>query len=189
MRFELRELVKRLGLTAIYVTHDQEDAFALCDRIAVMTSGRILQVGTPQQIYEQPTAVAVARFLGKNNLIPVMRVSSMKSTAGAFKTIDGGHILNLSVNRSGLAPLDRPCVLAIRPENVRITPNDCITPATENCFIGEVVDVRFAGGTLGVHITAGGLGLEASALEQGPFRVGSRCCVFLPPEHLRLLNE
>src|SRR6202171_3595482 len=78
-RGELRELVSRLGLTAVYVTHDQEEAFALCDRISVMSEGKILQTGTPRELYERPAQVSVARFLGRNNLIRAMRLSAMKS--------------------------------------------------------------------------------------------------------------
>src|SRR6267143_455559 len=72
-RRELRALVKRLNLTAVYVTHDQEEAFALCDRIAVMSEGRVLQTGEPRELYHQPTSVEVAKFLGRNNLIRAMR--------------------------------------------------------------------------------------------------------------------
>src|SRR6185295_8900164 len=71
-RSELRQLVTRLGLTAVYVTHDQDEAFALCHRIAVMKAGSILQIGTARELYEQPAGVGVARFLGRNNLIPAM---------------------------------------------------------------------------------------------------------------------
>src|ERR1041384_2579936 len=72
-RGELRELVVRLGLTAVYVTHDQDEAFALCDRISVMSDGRVLQTGAPRELYEHPAQIVVARFLGRNNLIRAMR--------------------------------------------------------------------------------------------------------------------
>src|SRR5258706_9064506 len=88
-RGELRELVKRLGLTAVYVTHDQEEAFALCDRIAVMFQGQILQFGAPRELYEHPAHTSVARFLGRNNLISAMRLSAMKAETGEFKTLEG----------------------------------------------------------------------------------------------------
>src|ERR1700687_2444030 len=64
-RRELRELVARLGLTAVYVTHDQEEAFALCDRVGVMFQGQILQTGSPRKLYEHPAQFSVARFLGR----------------------------------------------------------------------------------------------------------------------------
>src|SRR5688500_10538707 len=64
-RGELRELVTRLGLTAVYVTHYQEEAYALCDRISVMVGGRLMQTGEPRELYEHPSDIVVARFLGR----------------------------------------------------------------------------------------------------------------------------
>src|SRR5678816_337273 len=96
-RGELRELVQRLGLTAVYVTHDQEEAFALCDRISVMVGGRILQTGRPRDLYEHPAQLPVGRFLGRNNLIRVMRLTPSKTELGEFKTLDGGHTIRIQV--------------------------------------------------------------------------------------------
>jgi ABC-type Fe3+/spermidine/putrescine transport system ATPase subunit len=69
---ELRAIIKSLGLTAIYVTHDQAEAFAIADRMAVMNAGRIEQIDSPQTVYGAPSSVFVARFLGLNNIIPVL---------------------------------------------------------------------------------------------------------------------
>src|SRR5437762_936890 len=119
-RGELRELVTRLGLTAVYVTHDQEEAFALCDRISVMVGGRILQTGRPRDLYERPAQLSVGKFLGRNNLIRVMRLSSSKAELGEFKTLEGGHTIRMPINEKDLVPLNQPCILAIRPEHVLI---------------------------------------------------------------------
>src|SRR5260370_23327448 len=75
-RRELRALVKRLNLTAVYVTHDQEEAFALCDRIAVMNQGRVQQVGAPRELYDRPANTIVPGFLANNNLIRAIRLTS-----------------------------------------------------------------------------------------------------------------
>ncbi len=69
---ELRTIIKQAGVTAIYVTHDQREAFAIADRVAVMNAGRIQQIGTPEVIYRHPASVFVSRFLGLNNVLPVM---------------------------------------------------------------------------------------------------------------------
>src|ERR1044072_5669508 len=122
-RSELRELVTRLGLTAVYVTHDQEEAFALCDRISVMVGGKLMQTGRPRELYEQPAEIAVARFLGRNNLIRSMRLSSSKISDGEFKTLAGHHVLHVAVSKDELAPLNKPVVLAIRPEHVQLSTN------------------------------------------------------------------
>src|SRR5258705_1158403 len=110
-RSELRELVNRLGLTAVYVTHDQEEAFALCDRISVMVGGKIMQTGQPRELYEHPAQLSVGKFLGRNNLIRAMRLSAAKTELGEFKTLDGDHMLRLPVNEKHLAPLNQPCIL------------------------------------------------------------------------------
>ncbi len=130
-RGELRELVTRLGLTAVYVTHDQEEAYALCDRISVMVSGKLHQSGAPRKLYEEPADASVARFLGRNNLIRAMRLSLSKTATGEFKTLDGGHLIQIAVQHEDLAPLNQPVLLSIRPEHVQFTEQET---ATENTF-------------------------------------------------------
>ena len=93
-RGELRQLVNRLGLTAVYVTHDQEEAFALCDRISVMMNGRILQTGQPRELYGRPAHIPVARFLGRNNLIRRCVSVPAGQRLLSFKTLEGGHTLS-----------------------------------------------------------------------------------------------
>jgi ABC-type Fe3+/spermidine/putrescine transport system ATPase subunit len=186
-RGELRELVTRLGLTAVYVTHDQEEAFALCDRISVMVGGKLMQTGKPRELYEQPSDISVARFLGRNNLIRSMRLSSSKTGDGEFKTLDGEHKLHFTVGHDELAPLNQPVFLAIRPEHVRVT-NE--TPATTtNVLPARVREIVFAGATSTVHLDANGLTLEALVLQSNGLQVGQECKVVLAPEHLRLLKN
>src|SRR5205085_1475549 len=69
MRFELKEIHRRVGVTAIYVTHDQTEAMVLSDRIVVMGEGRVRQIGTPRELYQQPVDIHVAKFIGKTNLM------------------------------------------------------------------------------------------------------------------------
>ncbi len=185
-RSELRELVSRLRLTAVYVTHDQEEAFALCDRIGIMVSGRLLQTGGPRELYEHPNEISVARFLGRNNLIRVMRLSSSKSSNGEFKTLDGDHTLVLPIEAGDLAPLNKPCVLAIRPEHVILTKK---TEENGNVLTGRVREINFAGATSSVRVNANGLTLEALVLQSLDFTVGDECVVILPPERMSLLKE
>ena len=185
-RGELRELVTRLGLTAVYVTHDQEEAFALCDRISVMVGGRILQTGRPRDLYEHPALLSVAKFLGRNNLIRVMRLSSSKSQVGEFKTLEGGHLIRMPIDDQDLVPLNQPCILAIRPEHVRATKSNA---NLENALSATVRDVNFAGSTSSIKLDANGLILEALALEADCLAVGDAVDVVLPPERIALLKE
>ncbi|MCM3869175.1 MAG: ABC transporter ATP-binding protein [Pyrinomonadaceae bacterium] len=185
-RGELRELVNRLGLTAVYVTHDQEEAFALCDRISVMMSGRILQTGKPRELYEHPVQLSVARFLGRNNLIRVVRLSSSKSAVGEFKTLEGDHKLHLPIRNDDLAPMNKPCFLAIRPEHLLITRTNV---RSENVLPARVREFNFAGATTSIKLDANGLQLESLVLEPDSLAIGDSCFVTLPPERLLLLNE
>jgi ABC-type Fe3+/spermidine/putrescine transport system ATPase subunit len=185
-RSELKELVKRLDLTAVYVTHDQEEAFALCDRISVMMNGHILQTGQPRELYEHPAQVSVARFLGRNNLIKVMRLSSRTAALGEFKTLEGDHTLHLPVQRDELAPLNKPCFLAIRPEHLVISKS---ANERENVLAARVRELNFAGATSGIKLDANGLALEALVLQPDGLAIGESCFVTLPPEHLLLLKN
>jgi ABC-type Fe3+/spermidine/putrescine transport system ATPase subunit len=184
-RSELRELVTRLGLTAVYVTHDQEEAFALCDRISVMVGGKLMQTGHPRELYEEPAEIAVASFLGRNNLIKAMRLSSGKTTEGEFKTLEGGHTLRLPVKHEDLAPLNKPVYLAIRPEHVQLSTNNHNAPNSLPASIREIV---FAGATSTVRVDANGLPLEALVLRTDGLEPNQPCHVVLPPHHLTLLK-
>src|SRR6266850_1600122 len=185
-RGELRELVGRLGLTAVYVTHDQEEAFALCDRISVMAGGRILQTGRPRDLYEHPALLSVARFLGRNNLIRVVRLSSSNAEVGEFKTLDGAHTIRMPVNDKNLVPLNQPCILAIRPEHVVIR---SAAENLENALPATVREINFAGATSSIKLDANGLLLEALALEASGLSVGTQCTAVLPPERISLLKN
>lgn len=186
-RSELRELVNRLRLTAVYVTHDQEEAFALCDRISVMVGGKIMQTGQPRELYEHPAEISVARFLGRNNVIKAMRLSSSKSDLGDFKTLAGEHTLRLPVKHDELAPLNQPCFLAIRPEHV-ILADAASNQSAENLLHAKVREIVFAGATSSVRVDANGLLIEALVLEPNGLKVGADCSVVLPPERLSLLK-
>lgn len=186
-RGELRELVKRLGLTAVYVTHDQEEAFALCDRIAVMFQGEILQLGKPRGLYEHPARISVGRFLGRNNLIRALRLSALKTKTGEFKTLDGGHVIRLPVSPAELPPLNQPCTLAIRPEHLVISQSQV---SGENVLPATVREIQFAGATTTIKLDASGLMLEALVLSTGAnLAVGDTCTVVLPVDHLSFLKE
>ena len=192
-RGELRELVARLGLTAVYVTHDQDEAFALCDRISVMSEGSILQTGAPRELYEQPSKAKVARFLGRNNLIRAMRLSAAKETEGTFKTLDGDHTLRLPVQAHNLSPLNKPVLLAIRPEHLQLAPAQSDAGSASdgddnNALRAVIQEINFAGATTTIKLDANGLRLEALVFRPGEMATGDQCSVRLPAEHIRVLG-
>ncbi len=184
-RRELRALVKRLNLTAVYVTHDQEEAFALCDRIAVMSAGRVQQVGAPRELYNHPANVIVAKFLGNNNLIRAMRLTSSNDPVTKFKTLEGGHNLTVSASHEQLMnlPVNKPCWLAIRPEAIRL--ND--KPGSDNQLTARIEHIEFGGATTTLTLDANGLKLEVLVLCADEFVSGDECQVTVPAGQIRLL--
>ena len=150
MRDELKSLQRRLGKTAIYVTHDQTEALVLSDRIAVLSHGRIEQIGTPAEIYERPATAFVAEFIGSSNLFPARIVE--QNGAGALVETETG--LRLCCDADGCGGTEVSVLL--RPERIRVQPPG--TGAETNCFAARVVEVTYLGEDL--H-----LGLE---LARGP---------------------
>lgn len=125
MQVELKNLQHQVGITFIYVTHDQEEALTMSDRIAVMNGGKVLQVGTPQEIYEAPRSLFVADFIGETNFIPgKIRPNGSDNTI----TLPGGAYTTAGWMQADLAPGD-PAYLSIRPEKVKILP---VEAAPEN---------------------------------------------------------
>jgi len=117
MQIELRQIQRQVGITFVFVTHDQEEALSMADRIAVMSSGKIIQVDTPTALYEAPASTEVAEFIGNINLLP----GSIEST-GEHVVIDAGKVGKLSVPApQSQVKLGDNTVIAVRPEKIRIT--------------------------------------------------------------------
>ncbi len=195
-RGELRELVARLGLTAVYVTHDQEEAFALCDRISVMSEGRIMQTGSPRELYERPQLIRVARFLGRNNLIEATSSNKSDGEFTEFQTRQGAHSLHVSTvtrDASHNASPQESVTLAIRPEHVRLSaanPPAKTMQTNANILDAHVREINFTGATTSVKLDADGLLLEALVLQlNNDLGVGDACAVELPPQHIAVLTK
>jgi putative spermidine/putrescine transport system ATP-binding protein len=115
MQFELRQLQKRLGITTVLVTHDQEEALTMSDSVAVMNHGRVLQVGPPQEVYARPKERFVSEFLGTSNLLHATRVSQ------DLFVLDGGEAsFHVRARPQDGAVSSSSVLLAIRPEKVKI---------------------------------------------------------------------
>ncbi|MEX1256022.1 MAG: ABC transporter ATP-binding protein [Gemmatimonadota bacterium] len=139
-RVELRDLVKSLGITAIFVTHDQEEAFDLSDRIAVMKSGRLRQVGSPRQLYEEPEDAFVAGFVGRANAIRV-RVEEQEVWLGdGIRWPLGSEVAWRGVTRLR----GREAVLLFRPEDLSFAEGEG-SPTLGPPLRGEVRAIRFRG--------------------------------------------
>ncbi len=119
MRFELRMMQQRVGLTALFVTHDQEEALTLSDRLVVMNQGRIEQIGTPEDIYERPATRFVAEFIGKGNMIEIASVDRAGGDARFdLPTFDSAVCIALPAKNVRGAGLQQNACLFIRPEKI-----------------------------------------------------------------------
>jgi putrescine transport system ATP-binding protein len=163
-RFELMELQDRLGLTFVIVTHDQEEAMTLADRIGVMNAGRLAQVATPSGIYEHPNSRWVAGFIGDVNLIEG-RVASSFLGHVLIESEAGGRLM---VTHPTDASIGAVVSVAVRPEKVQIE-----TTATqvgdENCFSGCVMEVGYLGGVSRYKVKLdNGLDVKATVVNRMP---------------------
>jgi iron(III) transport system ATP-binding protein len=140
MRNEIRELQRRMGITSIYVTHDQEEAMSLSDQIVVMNKGKVEQVGSPAELYLTPTSVFVADFLGTANFLDV-RVQSISEGIAKVEVLGTTAAVRVHPEVSE----NTPCVLMVRPEAMEIS---TATETTANArvlscaYLGSVADVR-----------------------------------------------
>ena len=145
MQVEIKEIQRRLGMTVIYVTHDQEEAMNMSDRIAIMNNGRIAQVGRPTEIYENPASSFIARFLGEANLIEGVIESETTDALATLRTA-GGHRLRARADE----PVDagKPAQLFVRPERVMLTQFAPSIDARINGVEGRLVHTSFLGNIL-----------------------------------------
>jgi iron(III) transport system ATP-binding protein len=147
MRWELKELQRRTGITFVYVTHDQSEAMALSDRIAVMHAGEIMQVGVPRAVYARPVNKVVADFMGLVNLISG-RVVRAGGDAGVV-AVGGEHPIEAPLPPDVLA--GQMVQVAIRPESLRLIPASAADGA--GSVPGRVVEVTFLGNIVDCHVT------------------------------------
>ncbi len=178
VRRELRELQQRLGITTIFVTHDQEEANTICDRIAVMKDGIIQQVGAPMELYEQPANLFVAGFLGSAN---ILSGSIVDTGAGKAFELAGGTRIALPENIR--APADAK--LVFRPQYATLD-----TTASTSGLRGEIRHREFLGSTVRYAIAVG----DQEIIVDAAFRsgddliaAGSSVTISIPPQQVQLL--
>jgi ABC-type Fe3+/spermidine/putrescine transport system ATPase subunit len=153
MQFELTRLQREVGITFVYVTHDQEEALTMSDRIAVMNAGVVQQIGTPREIYEEPANAFVARFIGTCNLLPINVIAD-----------PGGSVI-VSIDGVGPAPApdaaqleDTELELAVRPEMVSVSGH----PEGDGWLAATLVDKVYLGNQWLLRMSLGDHPLTAS---------------------------
>ena len=151
MRVEIRRMQKRLGISSVYVTHDQSEAMAMSDRIVVMNSGRIEQVDTPEEIYLHPASVFVADFVGRANFVPAQAQEVDEDGMVEIEALGQKIRVHSSEGAKEAVREGKETVVLVRPESMRIQPTD-EKPATLTGSLGQVVTSIFYGETVEYEI-------------------------------------
>ena len=171
MQLELKRIQQRLGITFIYVTHDQEEALTMSDTIVVMKDGKIQQIGTPQDIYNEPVNAFVADFIGESNIIDGVMVEDyyVEFAGRGFKCVDKGFLPNEEVD------------VVIRPEDIKLV------PVEEGMLEGVVESVIFKGVHYEMIINGNGLRwmVHSTMMEPENTRVGMQ----ITPHDIHIMKK
>jgi spermidine/putrescine ABC transporter ATP-binding subunit len=179
MQVELRRIQRQVGITTIFVTHDQEEALTLSDRIAIFDSGRIIQEGAPMAVYERPVTKFAAGFLGEANFLQG-RVTAMDAGGLARIALDIGGEASCRISSGQVG---QTVLLALRPEKITLATG---SQAGLNAVRGKVLDVVFSGNSTTYRIAVGGqvMILFKQNLAQGTVAPGTEVVLSWSPDHL-----
>ena len=185
---KLRRVVKEKKLAVIFATNDYDEIFSICDRVAILHGGEIIQTGTPHDVYEYPNSVVTARVTGRNNLITARRLTSSKTELPEFQTITGDHrLFTDKVEKNSLGAINQDVTLAIRPKNISISFGASFPE--DNLLKAKITNIVFRGDTTLIVLNANGLELEALVLRLVGLNIGEECMVGLPPDRILVLKQ
>ena len=182
MRAELREILREVGITTVFVTHDQAEALSLSDRIAVMNQGRIEQLGPPRAVYERPATRFVADFIGGS--------SRLRGRASAPDRVELWPRVSVEVRLARPLQVGEDVELGIRPERVAVTQPGAAWSIGANRLAGRITRLTYLGAQTEVAVEiAGGQSLLALVAEPSPapLAVGGEVALFLSPDAFLLL--
>ncbi len=191
MQLELKALNQQLGTTFVYVTHDQEEALTMSDRIAVMDNGRVAQLGTPAEIYENPRTAFVARFIGESNFFE----GTGERGNGATRNVGMANGGSFRVPDHPSLRQNKSVRIAVRPEWMDVQKPDAVPPG-ENALVGTVRDIIYLGETMHVIVTVPGTGdvtvavrNEGQLIKPLLWKRGDVAAVAWLPEDCQILEE
>ena len=171
MQNELKRIQQQMGITFIYVTHDQEEALTMSDTVVVMDKGRIQQIGTPEDIYNEPKNAFVADFIGESNILngTMVRDNVVKMYGKEFPCVDGGFAPN------------EPVDVVIRPEDIDIV------PVEQGQLVGTVTNVTFKGMQYDIIVDFRGFKWLIQTTDHSP--VGARIGVKIDPDGFHIMKK
>jgi spermidine/putrescine transport system ATP-binding protein len=186
LQVELKRVQTEVGITFVYVTHDQEEALTMSDRIAVMNRGRVEQLGTPEELYERPLTRFVADFIGTTNLL----TGTVESVEAEYAFVRLASTELCVVGRSDLV-VGRSIELSIRPESVELHPSNDSAQSRGRPIAAIVEQVAYLGGSVQYHLrSSGGIAITALAPKTGQrLPVGSTVDVTWPPAEALVLAD
>jgi len=184
MRSELRDLVKKLSLTTLFVTHEQIEALTMSDRIGVMNQGVIVQEGTPAEIYGKPTHAFVADFIGKTNFVKGRASVSERDTEGLI-TVDTA-VGQLQTRITDSFKSGDKVLVVIRPECIAVGPDGA---AGANIVEGTVDSLSFLGNLVDCMVTVAGQALQVQLVPPVTVQAGQRVTLYLPPDNCVAMRD
>jgi spermidine/putrescine transport system ATP-binding protein/putrescine transport system ATP-binding protein len=166
MQIELRQLQKQVGITFVFVTHDQEEALSMSDRIAVMHKGKVAQIAGPKDLYESPNSVLVASFIGNINLID----ATVKSVSGGVATLDAPGFGTVTAPANGVAA-GAKAIIAVRPEKLEVY---SARPANGPVVQAKMGPAAYLGDRSHYHVMVSGRSAPISVAAQNYSRTEER---------------
>jgi len=185
MRFEIKSLVKRMDITAVYVTHDQAEAMVISDRIAVMESGNIVQIGTAEEIYNKPANKFVADFIGTMNFMSGRIVQAAADTGVLQVRTEFSESVLCAVKGNKATKKGEEVFVSIRPEDVEVFSEP--PQAGDNLFKGVIEHKAFLGNFLYFFVKVNGTMIQAQVPHYLPQDEGQAVYLFLDPEKCMIL--
>lgn len=185
MRFEIKSLVRRMHITSVYVTHDQAEAMVISDRIVVMDSGNIVQVGTAEEIYKKPANRFVADFIGTTNFIPGEISEVLQDKLLAYIDTEFGQKMLCKMPDPAMASTDKKVHISIRPEDVEVftePPKD-----TDNLFKGTIMHRAYLGNFLYFFVNVDSTMIRVQAPYDIKQKEGEELYLLLNPEKCIIL--
>ena len=189
MQFEIKRITHKLGMTTISVTHDQEEAFSMSDKICIVSGGQIQQFDTPEKIYEKPANRFVAEFMGTTNIIPMNDVTyeanGDKTTVTGTSPLTQGKCV-LCSDSNAVKATDKNPFFALRPEDIHLKTD---SNAHENTFKAKLVESIYLGQNVKAKALAGNLSLNVT-LDVREFRnlnPDMSCEFSFSPEHTAII--
>lgn len=173
MQTELKAIQKRLGITFIYVTHDQEEALSMSDTVVVMDKGKIQQIGSPEDIYNEPVNAFVADFIGESNIVDAIMLKDYLVSFGGvkFKCLDAGFGENTFVEA------------VVRPEDIKI-----VKPGADASLTGKITSVTFKGVHFEILVDVDGFIWMIQTTEEN-HKVGETIGMYIEPDAIHIMNR